>query len=215
MHAQVELAGFTVVNGNMVHVCAVPGCSNRSDRQKELSYYTLPLRKKKLLKVWIHKIGRKNLPLNINSRVCSIHFSGSSRRRLRPDEYPVAHLPFTNTELCKRKPPTKRIRIEKDGSGSESEYEQDLAGASTTTNEIGVQTEDQIDLLALISELKSSLHACQFRLSTFAHLPQKMQFYTGFSDYKTFRVFYDSLGLAVDCLNYWGSEIVGDAKSIQ
>ena len=51
----------------MVHVCVVPGCSNRSDREKNLSFHCLPLKNKILLRTWIHKIGRKNLPLNNNS----------------------------------------------------------------------------------------------------------------------------------------------------
>ena len=41
------------------------------------------------------------------------------------------------------------------------------------------------------------------------------QFYTGFQDYATFKIFYDMLGPAVNCLNYWGSEIVGATKSVQ
>ena len=51
------------INGNiiMVHVCVVPGCSNRSDRETHLSYHCLPLTNKKLLQVWVHNIGRKNL----------------------------------------------------------------------------------------------------------------------------------------------------------
>ena len=58
----------------MVHVCVIPGCSNRSDRETRLSYFHLPLKNKRLLKIWIHQIRRKNLPLNGNSRVCSDHF---------------------------------------------------------------------------------------------------------------------------------------------
>jgi len=46
----------------MVHFCAVPGSSNQSNRDTKLSYLGLP--NKASLKVWIHKIGRKNLPLN-------------------------------------------------------------------------------------------------------------------------------------------------------
>lgn len=45
----------------MVHVCVVPGCSNRSDRESHLSIHCFPL---KLLEMWIHKVGRKNIPLN-------------------------------------------------------------------------------------------------------------------------------------------------------
>ncbi len=35
--------------------------------------------------------------------------------------------------------------------------------------------------------------------------PEKVQFYTGLQNYATLKIFYDSLGGAVDHLNYWGS----------
>ena len=76
----------------MVHFCAVPGCSNRSDRETHLSYHrlTLPL-KNKVLKEWIHKI-RTNLP---STRVCSEHFVRSTGRMLRVDEVPSEKLPVS------------------------------------------------------------------------------------------------------------------------
>ena len=92
----------------MVHVCVVPGCSNRLDREKNLSFHCLPLKNKTLLWTWIHKIGRKNLPLNNNSRLCSAHFVSSTRRYLRPDEYPTLNLPVLTTPVRKRKSPKKR-----------------------------------------------------------------------------------------------------------
>ena len=36
----------------MVHSCIVPGCYNRSNREMELSYFGLPLTKKKLFKIY-------------------------------------------------------------------------------------------------------------------------------------------------------------------
>ncbi len=75
------------VHGKMVHVCVIPGCSNRSDRDTQLSYHCLPLRNKALLRVWIHKIDRKRLPVNRKSRVCSEHFVSAAGRVLRPEKY--------------------------------------------------------------------------------------------------------------------------------
>ena len=95
----------------MAHFCAVPGCSNRSNRDTRLSYFGLPLKKKALLKVWIHKIGRKNLPLNSNTRVCSDYFVLAAGRSLRPDEYPTRNLPMISTQSTvskPRKPPKVR-----------------------------------------------------------------------------------------------------------
>ena len=91
----------------MVRVCVVPGCSNRSDREKNLSFHCLPLKNKTLLWTWIHKLGRKNLPLN-DSRVCSAHFVSSTGRYLRSDEYPTLNLPVLTTPVRKGKSPKQR-----------------------------------------------------------------------------------------------------------
>ena len=91
--------------------CCVPGCSKRYERDKDVSFHCLPLNNKKLLKVWIHKIGRKNLPVNTSTRVCIRHFIGSKGRKLRPDEYTqfansidtsnsTAETKITNKEDC-------------------------------------------------------------------------------------------------------------------
>ena len=93
----------------MVHVCVVPGCSNRSDREKNLTFHSLPLKNSVLLRTWVHKIGCKNLPLNNNSRICSEHFVNSNGRKLRPNEYPTKKLPFMTTPAPKRKPPVLRL----------------------------------------------------------------------------------------------------------
>ena len=83
----------------MVNYCSVPGCSSRSDRESSLSFHTLPLKNKILLKKWIHRIGRKSLPLKNNTRVCSKHFMNSQGRCLRPDEFPSENLPALPTQL--------------------------------------------------------------------------------------------------------------------
>ena len=49
--------------GTIINFCAVPGCSNCSDRKNHLSYYRLPLKNKSVLKQWIYNIGRANLLL--------------------------------------------------------------------------------------------------------------------------------------------------------
>jgi hypothetical protein len=56
-------------------------------------------------------MGRKNLPLNQELRICSMHFVNSSHRRLRPDEYPTVNLPAITTPLRKRKEPLQRCFV--------------------------------------------------------------------------------------------------------
>lgn len=92
----------------MVCVCVVPGCSNHLDRDA-VSFHCLPLKNKRFLKLWVHKIGQKNLPVNGNSRVCSNHFINSVGRRLRCDEVPTIHMPDLTTPVRKRKSPRKRV----------------------------------------------------------------------------------------------------------
>ena len=92
--------------------CCVPGCSKRSERDKDVSFHRLPLHDKKLLKLWIHKIGRKNLRVGTSTRVCSRHFISSKGRKLRPDEYPTLNLPTLSTQITeprKRKSPRERV----------------------------------------------------------------------------------------------------------
>ena len=64
-----------------------------------LLFHLLPLKNKTLLKKWQHQIGRKNVPLNNNSRVCSKHFKQSHKRILRGDEFPTENLPELQTRV--------------------------------------------------------------------------------------------------------------------
>ena len=77
-----------------------------------MSFHRFPLMKKKLLKVWVHKIGRKNLPLNNNTRVCSEHFVNSTKRYLRTDKYPSLKLPVLATSVTNPRERTKRSKLE-------------------------------------------------------------------------------------------------------
>ncbi len=191
----------------MVHVCAVPGCSNRSDRETQLSYYHLPLKNKRLLKVWIHKIGRKNLPLNDNSHICSAHFHNCAGRCLRTDEYPSVNLPNITTALRQRKSPLERIC--KETNLSDSEESEVSSSDITPTADIAVQTAESMSsfsqLQAEVTELKQKLDSSLFRVSNISQDDQKIQFYTGFPNYSTLVACYEFLDPGVESLNYWGS----------
>ena len=136
----------------MVHFCAVPGCSNRSNRDTKLSYFGLLLKKKKaLLKVWIHKIRRKNLPLNSNTRVCSDHFVLAAGRRLHPDEYPTRNLPMISTQSTvskPRKPPKVRTIQVPAAISSDSSSSEQLGDVE----QVDVETQTSDDSQAVIEE---------------------------------------------------------------
>lgn len=205
----------------MVHFCAVPGCSNDSIRRPELSFHRLPLMKKKLLKVWVHKIGRKNLPLNNNTRVCSEHFVNSAQRRLRPDEYPSLKLPVLATSVTnprKRKSPVKRSKPEELDVCLSSCSEDDSVQVPDSTSSKSCCTELTVHDITLmerqISEMKQEINdlktenaLLKFTLSNIADNDKKVSFYTGFPSYKALMAFYKFLGPAVYNLTYWNSKV--------
>ena len=84
----------------MPQFCCVPGCSNQSDRETHLSFHRLPLKRKPVLKSWIHKIGRENILLTEKTRICSEHFVNSKGRMLRRDEVPSLKLPSLPTAVA-------------------------------------------------------------------------------------------------------------------
>ena len=66
----------------MVHKCAVPGCPNSADRKdKSLKFHRLPFQNTKLLETWLNLIGKSMHEVTVNSRICSAHFIGGSRKR--------------------------------------------------------------------------------------------------------------------------------------
>ena len=82
----------------MPRFCAIPGCSKHSNRDSQVNYHHLPLKNKLLLKQWIHKIGRMNLPLNDSTRICNNHFINSRGRMLHLDEVSSLKLPVLPTQ---------------------------------------------------------------------------------------------------------------------
>jgi len=109
------------------------------------------MKNKALLKVWIHKIGRKNLLLNSNTRVCSDLFVSAAGRRLRPDEYPQRNLPVINTQITipkLRKPP--KVRIIPIPSANSS----NLGSSKESVEQVDVETQLNNDSKIVIKELK-------------------------------------------------------------
>ena len=94
----------------MVHFCCVPGCSNDSTKT-QFSFFSLPLKRKSVLKQWIHAIGRKNLTVNAHTRVCSEHFVHANGRLLIPDEIPSLKIPSSSRQRKSRKPPKDRSSL--------------------------------------------------------------------------------------------------------
>jgi len=204
----------------MVHFCAVPGCSNTSAKQVHLLFHRFPLKNKALLKVWIHKIGQKALPLNDNTRVCSEHFENLVNRRLRVDEYPTLKLPRLPTGVTvvpKRRSPRKRGR----GTGYLLGLEEitrhcdfaplpnsvDVSCTTEITGDDMQHLEFEISRLRhVVSGLQNQVLSLKFSINNIACSDQKVAFYTGFPTFASLEAFYKFLGPAVDDLIYWNSQ---------
>lgn len=199
----------------MVHFCAVPGCSNRSDRDSHLSYHRLPLKNKQILKQWIHKIGRTNLPLNDSTRVCSEHFVNSKGRMLQPGEIPTLKLPVLPTQVSLPPPrrPLIRYTLPEQGDRPRSSAGVVYSDAAVNTDLTGADLESLEKELSEIKEkLQVSQNDCedlkgkqQFRLKSISDDNAKVRFYTGFSTLSALMACFTLLGQSVNKLNYWAS----------
>ena len=194
----------------MVNFCCVPGCSCNSDRETHLSYFKLPTENKPLLKKWIHAIGRKNLPINSSTRICSLHFVKATGRLLLSDEVPSLNLPVLSTSVSKvkaRKQSTTRPIVDinvpffadnsvgqKNDVGTQTEAE--LVNTSAKANASVASFEEQIRMK------DKHILELQFRVANVKDDDAQIQFYTGFPSYAAMKAFYNYLGPAVDNLIY-------------
>ena len=188
-------------------ICCVPGCSNRSDRETDRSYHCLPLKDKPILRAWIHKIGRSNLSLKSNTRVCSDHFVNSCGRKLRPNEVPTQNLPKLTTS--KASPKKRKLPAPRSPNEGEQSVEDDAitsVPSISTTLETGTQVGSSYMQLADVSTSTSAIERPmqpnRMGVDAIKDNPDMFQYYTGFPTYKVFLAFYSYLGPAVDSLIY-------------
>ena len=187
--------------------CCIPDCSKRSDRDKDMSFHRSPPHNKKLLKIWIYKIGRKNLPLSTSTRVCSRYFIQSKNRKLRPDEYPMLNLPVLATQVTqprKRRSPKKRgvqLPTEKDSSSENSDDSPEPTNSVTTSTDVtgkdieALETECE-QLKRSLEENQAKFKAAEFQVDSIKHGDKQLHYYTGFSSYRIFKACFDFLGSA-------------------
>ena len=210
----------------MVHCCCVPDCSTRSDRESHLSFFSLPLKNKRLLNRWIHVIRRTNLPVNRHTRICSKHFVNAEGRRLYPDEVPSLCLPrpFICSRETRRKPPRDRSAVlhtptddemQRDVDVSEDEESRD-ASTQTEMNlaeELEMLRSKVLNLEKKLEEVEKMVKEAKFTLSNIKDDDSKVTFYTGFPSFSTLRAFFYFLGPAVDSLKYSKRQEEADIQS--
>ena len=207
---------FTVqLTSTDMHFCVVAGYSNDSVSHPNLSFHRLPLEKKSLLKMWMHKIGRKNLPLNSNSRVCSNHFINSTGcNRLRHDEFPTENLPSLPTQVTSkpRKQPKERFSTSNcdpfgDSDGSVVTNDPGCSSLDTSVNTDITGSDKQLkdEIVKLNNEMKflklkvASLKLCLHNKA----VCNNVSYYTGFTSVETLNACCEYLGPAVRNVSYW------------
>ena len=185
--------------------CCIPTCSSNTKRNPDLSFYRIPT-DKKLRKMWLHWIGRANFSPNNHHRVCSKHFVGGKRTCLHnvPTVVQKLILPTQpkarTTSKCRNrdiaieesheiedKPPTKEDRI--------SELEQLVENLEQKCEK---QQKE-------ISNLKRNVEQCSFSIDHIKNNDSDIELYTGFSNYGTFKAFYEYVCPACERLQYIGS----------
>ena len=172
-----------------------------------------------MLRVWIHKIGRKNLPINNNSRVCSEHFVNSTNRRLRKDEYPTLRLPELPTQVTMpqerrvlKRCIGKAIELSEDSEVDSNVQTDDEDSTDQATNteltceDLDILLNENESLKKQVATLQQQLSSARFSLHNISSDDAKMNFYTGFPSYAALEVCYKFLCSAVNNLIYWNGK---------
>ena len=185
----------------MFHVCCVPGCSTRSNRV-ELSFFSLPLKDKKLLKEWIRLIRRTNVPINPHTRICSKHFARISKTR-KPPKSQVASSTF-RSKTAEDRDALENTTTSIDPGNDVDEDPVKHAGIQVDTlslplNEY-VMLKEKVAMLE--KQVKHDENLYMFRLSSIEDDDEQVAFYTGFSSYSKLKAVYDFLGPSVEQLKY-------------
>jgi len=88
------------------HTCCVPGCFNRSSREKHLKFYRIP-KDCDDRKVYLVRIRReKDFVVTQNTRICSAYSEGGVKTD--DNQYPTVFPLRPSIPLKKQKPPTPR-----------------------------------------------------------------------------------------------------------
>ena len=174
----------------------------------------MPVKNKSLLKKWIYHIGRKSLPLNPNTRVCSKHFVNAHKRCLRPDEFPTENLPVLPTQSTRPTPRRVLIRkpIHNDDDDLQVHLMKDVA-VSTEPDELHFLQSKVVQLELELSTLQKGLTRPAFSIDQIAHNDHHVLFYTGFATFKQLETCFDFLGPAKYNFEYRDSKCKAQATT--
>ena len=193
-----------------MHYCSVQGCSSRSDKNKDLSFYRLP-HNEPLLHEWMIKARLSNITKS--TRICSIHFVHGKRKGSDiPSIFPWSYFrklpavrPFINqvpasghTTNC------DEILLAIEHDHAYCRKIQSPAILSTATDDISLPLllpSPRITVTQPVTQPEPT-HT-PFRIENIKNDNKLIHFYTGFDDYNVLEVCYKVLGASVNYLTYW------------
>ena len=198
----------------------MPGCFNRSSREKHLKFYRIP-KDCDDRKVYLVRIRRgKGFVVTQNTRICSAHWEGGAKTDENP--YPTVFPLRPSIRLPKkRKAPTPREepvypkRKYTKYSPFQNKGIQCVALACDVECQCNIEASSHKQLdslkielasaLAKIRVLETKLSSTQFCIERFMDSDEDLMYYTGFPTYQTFALLWEYLGDRVNTLSHWNS----------
>lgn len=206
----------------MVNVCCAPGCTNKSTRDKNVSYHRFPANKQ-LQRKWLRSIRRETLQVNQSTRVCSAHFRNGEKSS--KTDVPYVRSPSL---VPKPKQPRKLVtRISSDNGIHVNDIDslEVIEDESTSSMNQDDDPEEQMDgdyetLGDKVTNLDENMHAesdddddddeylpTQIQPMRLEHIygnDKLIRLYTGLPNTTTFHILCDNLGVPINNLQYWG-----------
>ena len=185
--------------------CCIPTCGSNTKRNPELSFHQIPT-DKKLRKMWLHWIERANFTPNNHHGVCSKHFVGGKKTCLH-------NVPTIVQKLLLLTQPKPRTTSKFRNRNNTIEESHEIEDKPTTREDRISELEQLVENLQQkdqkqqeeISDLKGKVKQCSFSIDHIKNNDSDIEFHTGFSNYGTFKAFYDYLCPACERLQYIGS----------
>ena len=167
---------------------SVPGCFNNDKRNRGISFYKFP-KDKKLKKIWLQQISRKDFKLTNGHRVCSQHFEGGKKTYLNN----VATVfPFSKTHQKVNTIPSDRsseaVNIE--GGKELTDPDAPLAAELIQMEEKLEKLQNEMKVLSIKNEgLQNEIESLKFGFHRFIGSDDDMNYYTGMSSHHFLALF--------------------------
>ena len=203
--------------------CSVPGCFNNDKRNRGISFYKFP-KDKKLKKIWLQQISRKDFKPTNGHRVCSQHFEGGKKTYLNnvPTVFPLSKThQKVNTE-----PRRTLIRVNTsartantipsdrsseavniEGGKELTDPDAPLAAELIQMEEKLEKLQNEMKVLSIKNEgLQNEIESLKFGFHRFIGSDDDMNYYTGMSSHHFLALFaFLNAGDICSRLRYWGS----------